>query len=118
MDFLFYTFVFPEEYISKAVRAEPLMQWVFLGLLIASFLFSYLFGELAKGQNQGLKYGLILGGFMYLPLFLVFYGTRDTRPLAAWLTNALFHILQFGVFGMVAAYIRGTVSLSTQTNKE
>ena len=47
MDFLFYTFVFPEEYISKAARKEPLMQWAFLGLLIASFLFSYLFGEMA-----------------------------------------------------------------------
>jgi len=114
MDFLFYTFLFPEEYISKAVREEPLMQWVFLGLLIASFLFSYLFGEMAKGQNkiqEGLKYGLALGGFMYLPLFLVFYGTRDTRPLAAWLTNAAFHILQFGIFGIIAAYIRGTVAL-------
>ena len=61
LDFLFYTFLFPEEYISKAVREEPLMQWVFPGLLIASLLFSYLFGEMAKGQNkvqEGLKYGL------------------------------------------------------------
>lgn len=111
MDFLFYTFLFPEEYLSNAVRAQPLIQWVIMGLLIASFMFSYLFVKLAKGQNkvqEGLKYGFALGIFMYMPLFLIFYATRDTRPLAAWLTNAAFHIIQFGVFGIVVAYIRGT----------
>jgi hypothetical protein len=120
MDFLFYTFLFPKEYISKAIREAPLMQWVFPGILIASFLFSYLFCEMAKGQNkvqEGLKYGLALGAFMYLPLFLIFYGTRDTRPLAAWLTNAAFHIIQFGIFGIVVAYIRGTVALDVSDDK-
>ena len=72
-------------------------------------MFSYLYGEIAKGQHkyrEGIKYGLALGIFMYLPLFLIFYATRDTRPLEAWLTNAAFHIIQFGIFGIVVAHIR------------
>jgi uncharacterized membrane protein len=115
MDILFYTYVFPEKYLSKALRPEEeqLIPFALLGLLIASFMFSYLYGELAKGQNkfrEGIKYGLALGIFMYLPLFLIFYATRDTRPLEAWLTNAAFHIIQFGIFGIVVARIRdGTV---------
>lgn len=117
MDILFYTFVFPEEYISSAVRPEEeqLVPVVLLGLFIASLLFSYLYGEMAKGQDkfrEGLKYGLALGVFMYLPLFLIFYATRDTRPLEAWLTNAAFHIVQFGLFGIVAAHILGDTSKS------
>jgi hypothetical protein len=112
MDMLFYTFIFPKEYTSKAVRPEEeqLIPIALLGLLIASFMFSYLYGEIAKGQNkfrEGIKYGLALGIFMYLPLFLIFYATRDTRPLEAWLTNAAFHIIQFGIFGIVVAHIRG-----------
>ncbi len=112
MDILFYTYVFPEKYVSKAVRPEEeqLIPIALLGLLIASFMFSYLYGEMAKGQNkfrEGIKYGLALGIFMYLPLFLIFYATRDTRPLEAWLTNAAFHIIQFGIFGIVVAHIRG-----------
>lgn len=111
MDILFYTYVFPEEYISKAVRPEEeqIVPLALLGLLIASFMFSYLYSEMAKGQHklrEGIKYGLALGVFMYLPLFLIFYATRDTRPLEAWLTNAAFHIVQFGIFGIVVAHIR------------
>ncbi|XOV93811.1 MAG: DUF1761 family protein [Bacteroidota bacterium] len=113
MDILFYTYIFPEKYISRAVRPdeEQMISVAILGLLIASFFFSYLYGEMAKGNNklwEGIKYGLSLGTFMYLPLFLIFYATRDTRPLEAWLTNAAFHIVQFGVFGIVSAFIRGT----------
>ncbi|WP_242091727.1 DUF1761 domain-containing protein [Aestuariivivens sediminicola] len=111
MDILFYTYVFPEKYVSKAVRPEEeqLIPIALLGLFIASCMFSYLYGEIAKGQNkfrEGIKYGLALGTFMYLPLFLIFYATRDTRPLEAWLTNAAFHIIQFGIFGIVVAHIR------------
>lgn len=111
MDILFYTYIFPEKYVSKAVRPEEeqLIPIALLGLFIASFMFSYLYGEIAKGQNkfrEGIKYGLALGIFMYLPLFLIFYATRDTRPLEAWLTNAAFHIIQFGIFGIVVAHIR------------
>ena len=115
MDILFYTYVFPEKYVSKAVRPEEeqLVPIALLGLLIASFMFSYLYGEMAKGRNkfgEGIKYGLALGIFMYVPLFLIFYATRDTRPLEAWLTNAAFHIIQFGIFGIVVAHIRGNVA--------
>jgi hypothetical protein len=111
MDILFYTYVFPEEYVSTAVRPEQeqIIPLALLGLLIASFMFSYLYSEMAKGQHkfrEGIKYGLALGVFMYLPLFLIFYATRDTRPLEAWLTNAAFHIVQFGIFGIVVAHIR------------
>lgn len=111
MDVVFYYYIFPERFLSNALREDPLWYGVLPGLLIASFMFSYLFGEMAKGQNkvkEGIKYGLALGIFMYLPLFLIFYGTRDTRPFAAWMTNAAFHIVQFGIFGVVVSYIRGT----------
>lgn len=100
MDVLFYYYIFPERFLSNALIKEPLWYGVVPGLLIASFMFSYLFGEMAKGQNmvqEGIKYGLALGIFMYLPLFLIFYGTRDTRPFASWMTNAAFHIVQFGI---------------------
>ena len=87
-------------------------------MLIASFMFSYLYNELAKGENkfrEGIKYGLALGVFMYLPQFLIFYATRDTRPLEAWLTNAAFHIVQFGIFGIVVAHIRNSVVNSSNS---
>ena len=108
---IWYTYFFPFQ--DTAAREERLMTAVLPGALIASFMFSYLYGQLAKGGNkvqEGFKQGLTLGTFMYLPLFLIFYGTRDTMPLAAWLMNAAFHIIQFGILGIVIAYIRGTVT--------
>ena len=68
-------------------------------------------------QQEGMKLGLSLGIFMYLPLFLIFYGTRDTRPLAAWMTNAAFHIFQFGIFGIVVAHISGTPASASSSGK-
>ena len=110
MDFVFYYYIFPERFLSNALREEPLKLWVILGLLIASFMFPYLYSKMAKGTHktqEGMKLGFALGVFMYMPLFLIFYGTRDTRPLAAWLTNAAFHVIQFMVFGIVVAHISG-----------
>ena len=113
MDLVFYN-LFQEKMAGKADRLEleqeKLLGWIFIGLFLASFLFSYLFDKLSQGQNklrEGIKYVLILGTYMYLPLFLIFYATRDTRPLDAWLINAAFHIIQYGIFGIVVAYIRG-----------
>jgi hypothetical protein len=105
---IWYTYFFPFQ--DTAAREERLMTAVLPGALIASFMFSYLYGQLAKGGNkvrEGFKQGSTLGTFMYLPLFLIFYGTRDTMPLAAWLMNAAFHIIQFGIFGIMVAHIRG-----------
>lgn len=113
MDIAFYG-LFQEKMAGKADRPileqNKLLHWVFIGLFLASLMFSYLFDKLSKGQNkfnEGIKYGLLLGTYMYLPLFLIFYATRDTRSLDAWLINAGFHILQFGIFGIVVAYIKG-----------
>ena len=112
MDLVWYDFFFPEQYKPKAssLREEPYIAWALLGLLIASFLFSYLFVKLAKGSKkiqEGVKHGFILGAFMYLPLFFIFYATRDIQPMAGWLINATFHISQFMLFGIVVAHISG-----------
>lgn len=121
MDLAFYG-LFEEKMAGKADRPaseqNQLLPFIFAGLFLASFLFSYLFDKLSEGEDkirEGIKNGIILGTFMYLPLFLVFYGTRDTRPLDAWLINAGFHIIQFGIFGIVVGYIRGKVILDASS---
>ncbi|MCB0602695.1 MAG: DUF1761 family protein [Saprospiraceae bacterium] len=119
MDLTFYG-LFEEKMAGKADRPaseqNQLLPFIFFGLFLASFLFSYLFDKLSDGEDkirEGTKYRIILGTFMYLPLFLIFYATRDTRPLDAWLINAAFHIIQFGIFGIVVAYIRGKVIIDS-----
>ena len=91
-------------------RDQPLMIWAILSVLIAAFMFCYLYGKISKGSNktiQGIKHGLILSFTIYVPFSMNYYATSTIYPPSTWIINVSFHIVLFMIIGIVVAHISG-----------
>ena len=77
-----------------------------IGDLVFSFLFVYIFskGYEAKGWLEGLRFGLIIGLFLYIPMAL---GSYTVMPIPFSLAIYWFicGIIQVAIIGIIAALI-------------
>jgi hypothetical protein len=100
----------PYEATSDLWRAADEMKsnmWIGgIGDLVWSFLFVYIFskGYEAKGWLEGLRYGVIIGLFLYIPMAL---GSYTVMPIPFSLSVYWFicGLIQITIVGIVAALI-------------
>lgn len=115
MDWLFYGIIWPS--ISGTenpdfMREAPLFMWLVIGMLIFSFMFTYMYPKGIEGGNsvgQGVKYGVLVAFLVFVPMALIRYSLEDFAPLQDWIIDAVYRIVQLGVIGAILALIVGIV---------
>lgn len=116
IDVLWYQGIMKDWYLkefSDIIRAEDQIQWLWdvLGYYIGILLMAYIFPIGYKGGKpveEGLKFGIIIGLIMHLPVQFVLYA-HYTLPLTGTLVNVLFQVVEKTIGGIVIAlvYARG-----------
>ena len=95
---------------AAALREEPQMLFIILGILALAFLMSYAYPIGYKGgsaMSEGLRFGAFMGLVAFLPLNLIFYGTLNVT-LAGALVDAGWHMVEEGVGGVIIAMVYGS----------
>ncbi len=83
--------------------------YIVIGYLILSFMMSYMYpmgtGE-GSAVKEGLRFGAMMGIFMAFPRAFIFAGVYK-MPLDANLYDAIFHVVELAIGGIVIAKIYG-----------
>ena len=96
-------------------RAEPLMPWIVVGYLVWALLMAYIYPIGYKDGSpvkEGLKFGVLIGLISVLPLTLVEHGAY-TVPLTATLIDAVYHVVEKGIGGIVIGLVYGSSAKAT-----
>lgn len=89
---------------------------IVIGYLILAFMMSYIYPLGYKGGpfiKEGLRFGVILGLLYTLPRAFILAGVYK-MPLDANILDAVFHIIEMSVGGIVMAKIYGGGSASSE----
>ncbi len=96
-------------------RPEFKMVWIVIGYLVWAFLMAYIYPIGYKGGppvKEGLKFGILVGLISVLPISLVLYGAH-TVPLTGTLVDAIYHVVEKGIGGIVIGIVYGNITEST-----
>ncbi len=96
-------------------RPEFKMVWIVIGYLVWAFLMAYIYPIGYKGGppvKEGLKFGILIGLISVLPIGLVLYGAH-TVPLTGTLVDAIYHVVEKGIGGIVIGVVYGNITEST-----
>ena len=91
-------------------EAEFSLLYIIIGYLIFSFMMAYMYPMGIGGGtalNEGMKFGAMMGIFMSLPRAFIFAGAYK-MPLDANLYDALYHVIELAIGGIVIAKIYGS----------
>ena len=95
------------------------MSLIVIGYLILTFLLAYVYpkGYQKEGGSpvsQGLRYGILLGLLWALPTAFIESGSYQF-PLGARLLDTLYHIIEFGVAGVIIGWAYGDSVTAPET---
>jgi len=100
---------------ADVYRPEFKMVWIVIGYLVWAFLMAYIYPIGYKGGppvKEGLKFGILVGLISVLPIGLVLYGAH-TVPLTGTLVDAIYHVVEKGIGGIVIGVVYGNITEST-----
>lgn len=103
--------IFKDLYHSFGIynRAEPIIPLGFLSMLIQGLILGYLYPKFYKDGShlrEGLRFGLVMGAFLYSVSTLANAAKIDVSPMSTWLgIQAAFHLIQFAICGVVIGFI-------------
>ena len=103
------------EQFAEVNRAAPMMLWIVLGYLVASFLLAYIYPIGYKGgapAKEGLRFGLFMGLVMSLPVGLILYGV-NTIPLSGTLVDTIYQVVEKTIGGLVIGIVYGSSAKTT-----
>ena len=98
---------FYEKYGGDSMLAEPNLLFIILGVLILAVLMAYLYPQGYKGGSplkEGLRFGVLIGLLAVLPFSVVMIGVMGTSKTLV-LVDALWHLVEQGVGGIVIGYV-------------
>ena len=90
---------------------------IMVGYLIQAYLLAYIFPIGFSGGSavkEGLRFGVILGSLFALPGAFIFAAVYK-MPLEANIIDAIYHIVEFSVGGIVIAKIYGSNPVATNS---
>ncbi len=90
---------------------------IMVGYLIQAYLLAYIFPIGFSGGSavkEGLRFGVILGSLFALPGAFIFAAVYK-MPLEANITDAIYHIVEFSLGGIVIAKIYGSKPVATNS---
>ena len=95
-------------------RQEPIIPLGMLSMLIQGLILAYLYPFFYKAGHpvmQGIKYGLVMGLYLYSVSTLANAAKMTVTSLPTWLgIQALFHTVQFVLAGAVIGLVYGRVN--------
>ena len=100
-------------------RETPTMEYIGLGYLILALLMAYIY---PKGYSGGspVKEGAIFGGFMgllwILPFSIVLHGVFISGTKTLILVDAIWHIIEEGIGGILIGVIYGRKEADSSTS--
>jgi|GEM_PF-545830 len=106
---------FNAQHFAEVLRGEERfsMLLIVLGYLVMAFLLAYIYPKgVAAGEppvSQGLKFGVTVGLLLVLPWALIEAGSYQF-PLGARLLDALYHLVEITIGGMIIGWAYGETS--------
>ena len=94
---------------AAAIRQEPKMFFIILGILVMALLMAYMYPLGYKGGSpvtEGLKFGVLIGLLVFLTFNLIMHGAFNVT-LAGALVDAGWHVVEEGVGGIIIALVYG-----------
>jgi len=94
---------------SNINRTDPMMQYTVIAGLIVAFIMSYFYPKGVEGNNkiaQGLKFGIIVSILLF-SCPLIQYAFTTTLSRSAILMDAVLHLVEQGLGGIVIALVYG-----------
>ena len=101
---------FYDEQFANTARAAPQFPFIVLAYLVLAILMAYIYPIGYKGGtavSEGIKFGILIGLLSALPSNLVTYGVSNVPSLAGPIVDAIWHVLEQGVGGIVVALVYG-----------
>ncbi len=98
---------FYEKYATDRALAEPNLLFIILGVLILAALMAYMYPQGYKGGSplkEGLRFGVVIGLLWVLPINVIMIGVMGT-PKTLVVVDALWHLVEQGVGGIVIGYV-------------
>ena len=94
------------------------MKLIMVGYLIQAYLLAYIFPigfSVGSAVKEGLRFGVILGSLFAIPGAFIFAAVYK-MPLEANIIDAIYHIVEFSVGGIVIAKIYGSNPVATNSS--
>lgn len=114
---------FNAQHFADVLRGEERfsMTLIILGYLVLAFLLAFIYPkgvtEDEPPVSQGFKFGLMMGLLLALPGALIQSGSYEF-PLGARLLDALYHLVEITIGGMVIGWAYGAPKESTAEPEE
>jgi len=100
------------EQFSEVFRQESKMIWIAIGYLVGAFLLALIYPIGYKGgapMNEGLRFGILMGLLIALPMGLTLYGVY-TIPLIPTIINIVYQVVEKGIGGLFIGLVYGKSS--------
>ncbi len=100
---------FYSEQFADVNRPEYNMVWITIGYLVAAILMAYIYPLGYKGgppMKEGMKFGLLLGLVMALPISLVNFGVLNV-PLTGSLVDTIYQVVEKIAGGITIGLVYG-----------
>lgn len=97
------------EQFSEVNREEFNMVWIAIGYLIGAFLLAVIYPIGYKSGapvNEGLRFGVLMGLVISLPMGLVLYGVYNI-PLIPTIVNIIYQVVEKGIGGIFIGLVYG-----------
>ena len=99
--------------LNNVMKDPPDFLFIILANLIGAFALSTIYGKWARGHHspkEGAEFGLWIGIFVGLSVFLLMYGTSELMDLTGHLIEAVLDIIYYVIIGAVIALIYKSTS--------
>ena len=103
--------IFKDLYESLGIynRAEPIIPLGMISMLIQGFIMAYLFSFFYREGNaitQGIKFGLIMGLFLFSVSTLANAAKIEVTSISTWImVQFAFHLIQFVIVGIGIGWV-------------
>jgi hypothetical protein len=113
LSLLWHVVLMSDLYASDISRPEPIMYLIVGSYFGLALVMSYMYPKGIEGTNKianGLKFGALIGIIWIVPLSVIMYAATVGTPIKVIGIDAIWHIVEGGIGGVVIAMIYGLPS--------
>ena len=104
IDYLWYGLIMIGYYegLADIMRQTPLFLWLVIAYVIFSYVFCHLFptGD-GGGVMGGIRYGVMIGLIAYVSYLLIRHATETPGSLSMWLVDSVYNVIKVATLGAI-----------------